>query len=89
MIDGSTIYGIDVSLEGMLVGAVKANPVFGGHLNGVDLAPLQMKPGIQLVTKYDHDHFRSYHDGPLIAPCSPIIRPSSESLTPHVPSHFR
>jgi isoquinoline 1-oxidoreductase beta subunit len=51
---GQTIYGIDVTVPGMLLAAIAHCPVFGGSLKGVDPASaLAMKGVRQVVTLTD------------------------------------
>jgi isoquinoline 1-oxidoreductase subunit beta len=53
-VDGSAKFGIDTRLPGMLVGTVRACPVFGGKLREVDVAPALAVPGVHSVVKLDH-----------------------------------
>jgi isoquinoline 1-oxidoreductase beta subunit len=53
-IDGSAAFGLDVRLPGMLVGAVRHCPRFGGRLTSVDPAPaLAVKGVTQVVSLAD------------------------------------
>ncbi len=45
------IYGIDLKLPGMLLGAVKACPVFGGKLKSYDEAKVMGMKGVRKVVK--------------------------------------
>ncbi|WP_435102144.1 molybdopterin cofactor-binding domain-containing protein [Arhodomonas sp. AD133] len=51
--NGSAEFGIDVTLDGMLVGAIRACPTFGGRLDSVDEAPALDIPGVQRVIRLD------------------------------------
>src|SRR5256884_1920641 len=48
---GTTVYGIDVKLPGMLNAAVKDCPVFGGKLKSYDEAKVAGMPGVKKVVK--------------------------------------
>lgn len=48
-VDGSAIFGIDASLPGMKHAAVRAAPVFGGRVLGVDESSVQDLPGVRKV----------------------------------------
>jgi isoquinoline 1-oxidoreductase beta subunit len=49
MVVGKTLYGIDVTLPGMLVATVVRCPVFGGHVRRFDPAPARSVPGVRDV----------------------------------------
>ena len=48
-VDGSQIYGMDLTLPGMLNAAIKDSPVFGGKVKGFDAAKVQGMPGVKKV----------------------------------------
>ena len=50
-VTGSACFGVDVQLPGMLVATVRASPVFGSALLGVDEAPARAVPGVQAVVR--------------------------------------
>jgi isoquinoline 1-oxidoreductase subunit beta len=52
-VDGSTIYGIDFKLPGMLHAAVDISPVYGGKLVSVDPAPAERMAGVKRVVRLD------------------------------------
>lgn len=52
-VDGSAIYGIDLSLPDMRVATIAAAPVRGGKLESVDEAPALALPGVEKVVKLD------------------------------------
>jgi isoquinoline 1-oxidoreductase beta subunit len=52
-VQGAAGYGIDVKLPGMLYAAVKAAPVHGGRLVGVDPAPALGMAGVQRVVRLE------------------------------------
>ncbi len=52
-VDGSAIYAVDVRLPALLYAAVRAAPVFGGTLVGVDEAPARAMPGVRAVVRLD------------------------------------
>ncbi|MBI3803076.1 MAG: xanthine dehydrogenase family protein molybdopterin-binding subunit [Nitrospirae bacterium] len=62
-VQGAPIYAIDVHLPNMLVGTVKASPVFGGKLKSVNDAKALGIKGVQKVVKLENavavvgDHF--------------------------------
>lgn len=68
-VHGAPIYGIDVRLPNMLVGTVKASPVFGGKLKSVNDAKALGIKGVQKVVKLDNavavvgDHFWAAKQG--------------------------
>ncbi len=53
-VNGTAIYGIDVSLPDMLYAAIKAVPVFGGKLTSVDKAAAEKMPGVVRVIELDN-----------------------------------
>ncbi|MCY4601867.1 MAG: molybdopterin-dependent oxidoreductase [Acidobacteria bacterium] len=52
-VDGSTGYGIDFTLPGMLYAAVDIAPVQGGKLVSVDPAPAEAMPGVKQVVQLE------------------------------------
>jgi isoquinoline 1-oxidoreductase beta subunit len=52
-VQGAAGYGIDVKLPGMLYAAVKAAPVHGGRLVGVDPAPALGMAGVERVVRLE------------------------------------
>lgn len=52
-VDGSAIYGIDVTIDGMLVATMAQCPVFGGTLASVDEAPALAIKGVEQVVKLE------------------------------------
>ena len=52
-VDGSTGYGIDFTLPGMLHAAVDIAPVQGGKLVSVDPAPAEAMPGVKQVVQLE------------------------------------
>jgi isoquinoline 1-oxidoreductase beta subunit len=52
-VDGSTIYGIDFTLPGMLHAAIEIAPVFGGKLVSVDSGPAEAMPGVKRVVRLE------------------------------------
>lgn len=52
-VNGTTSYGIDVALPGMLYAAIRIAPVFGARLKSVDTAFLKGRRGIVQVVKLD------------------------------------
>jgi isoquinoline 1-oxidoreductase beta subunit len=52
-VDGSTIYGIDFKVPGMLCAALEIAPVFGGKLVSVDTAAAEAMPGVKKVVRLD------------------------------------
>ncbi|MDH4062868.1 MAG: molybdopterin-dependent oxidoreductase [Acidobacteriota bacterium] len=50
-VDGTAIYGIDVTVPGMLYAAVEIAPVHGGTLTSVDTAPAEAMPGVKKVIR--------------------------------------
>ncbi|HZR46268.1 MAG TPA: xanthine dehydrogenase family protein molybdopterin-binding subunit [Candidatus Manganitrophaceae bacterium] len=68
-VHGAPIYGIDVRLPNMLVGTVKASPVFGGKLKSVNDAKALGIKGVRKVVKLENavavvgDHFWAAKQG--------------------------
>jgi isoquinoline 1-oxidoreductase beta subunit len=52
-VTGKQIYGIDVTLPGMLVATVRACPVIGGKLKSFDAAKVEKMPGVKKVVAID------------------------------------
>ena len=52
-VDGSTVYGIDFKIQGMLHAAVDIAPVYGGKLVSVDPAPAERMPGVKQVVRLE------------------------------------
>jgi isoquinoline 1-oxidoreductase beta subunit len=52
-VDGSAIYGIDVTLPGMLHAAIEIAPVYGGKLTSVDTTPAEAMTGVKRVVRLD------------------------------------
>ncbi|HEY0525305.1 MAG TPA: xanthine dehydrogenase family protein molybdopterin-binding subunit [Stellaceae bacterium] len=48
-VDGTAIFGIDVRVPGMLTGAIRQSPAFGGKLSAVDDAPALQVRGVRRV----------------------------------------
>ncbi len=48
---GKQIYGMDISMPGMLNAAIKASPVFGGKVRNVDDAVVLKRPGVTRVLR--------------------------------------
>jgi isoquinoline 1-oxidoreductase beta subunit len=47
--NGSQIYGMDLTMPGMLNAAIKDCPVFGGKIKSFDAAAIEKRPGIKKV----------------------------------------
>ena len=68
-VDGSAVYGIDVSVPGMKIGTVAACPVLGGRLAGIDEAAARAVPGVRDIVRIDNavavigDHFWAARQG--------------------------
>lgn len=48
-VSGETIYGIDVTLPDMLIGAVAQTPILGGSLKSFDIETAMEMPGVEMV----------------------------------------
>ena len=48
---GAQIYGMDLTLPGMLNASIKQSPVFGGKLKSFDAAAIASKPGVKKVVR--------------------------------------
>jgi isoquinoline 1-oxidoreductase subunit beta len=53
-VNGSAIYGVDVTLPQMVYATIAASPVFGAKLVSVDTAPAEALPGVKQVVKLDN-----------------------------------
>jgi isoquinoline 1-oxidoreductase beta subunit len=68
-VDGSAVYGIDVTLEGMQTASIMACPAFGGRLKSVDPKPALAMPGVRKVVPLDNavavvaDHYWAASQG--------------------------
>jgi isoquinoline 1-oxidoreductase subunit beta len=47
--NGTQIYGLDIKLPGMVVAAIKENPVWGGKVKSFDASKIEGRPGIKRV----------------------------------------
>ena len=52
-VDGSQVYGIDVSLPGMVYAAIAQSPVFGGRVRSFDAATARQRRGVIDVLSID------------------------------------
>lgn len=52
-VDGSAMFGIDASVEGMKYAAITAAPVFGGMLDQVDSSEAEAMPGVIAVVQLE------------------------------------
>lgn len=52
-VDGSAVYGIDVEVPGMLVGTVRASPVFGAKLKALDKSAALKMHGVHSIVRLD------------------------------------
>ncbi len=52
-VDGSAVFGLDVTLPGMLVAVVARPPVFGGKAKSIDAADAKAVPGVRHVVEID------------------------------------
>ena len=50
-VDGSQVYGMDLTLPGMLNAAIKDCPVFGGKVKSFNAAAVSGRPGVKKVVK--------------------------------------
>jgi isoquinoline 1-oxidoreductase beta subunit len=53
-VNGSAIYGIDVTVPGMMYASVRAAPIFGGKLTSVDSTAASAMPGVKRVVQLDN-----------------------------------
>ncbi len=51
---GTSVFGIDIQLPGMLYAAIKHVPVAGGSFNGFDESEAKKMPGVQAVVPLDN-----------------------------------
>lgn len=54
-LDGSRKYAIDLTLDGMLLGAVKQTPVLGGKIASLDADAVMGMPGVRQVVQIGED----------------------------------
>src|SRR5262249_18761291 len=52
-VDGTAVFGLDVTLPGMLVALVARPPVFGGKAKAIDDAGAKAVPGVRHVVEFD------------------------------------
>jgi isoquinoline 1-oxidoreductase beta subunit len=52
-VDGTAVFGIDVTLPGMLVALIARPPVFGGKAKAIDDAAAKAVPGVRHVVEID------------------------------------
>ena len=52
-IAGKPVFGTDVDVPGMLHASIRACPVFGGKLQGVDAGAIEQRPGVVQVVTLD------------------------------------
>jgi len=52
-LDGSQIYGMDLTMPGMLNAAIRACPVFGGKVKSFDATKVAAMPGVKKVLQVD------------------------------------
>ncbi|MGZ5988227.1 MAG: molybdopterin cofactor-binding domain-containing protein [Rhizomicrobium sp.] len=52
-VDGTTVYGIDVTLPDMLYAAIRISPVFGAKLSSVDASAVTGRRGVRKVVQLD------------------------------------
>ena len=52
-VDGTAVFGLDVTLPGMLVAVVARPPVFGGKAKAIDAAGAKAVPGVRHVVEID------------------------------------
>ncbi|KQP17709.1 xanthine dehydrogenase family protein molybdopterin-binding subunit [Pseudorhodoferax sp. Leaf267] len=50
-VTGKQVYGMDLTMPGMLNASIKACPVFGGKLKSFDAATIEKRPGIKKVLR--------------------------------------
>ena len=58
-VTGKAIYGIDIELPGMLYGAAKCCPVFGGTIKSYDFDAIKDRPGVHSAVKLGGDGYVS------------------------------
>src|SRR5437667_121192 len=52
-VDGSAVYGIDVTMPGLLVASIERCPVFGGTLTRYDATKAKALPGVRAVVELE------------------------------------
>src|SRR5881296_79814 len=52
-VDGSAVYGIDVTVPGMLIASIERCPVFGGKIKRYDATKAKALPGVRAVVELD------------------------------------
>jgi len=52
-VDGSAVYGIDVTMPGLLVASIERCPVFGGTLKRYDATKAKALPGVRAVVELE------------------------------------
>src|SRR5881296_2288631 len=52
-VDGSAVYGIDVTMPGLLVASIERCPVFGGKIKRYDATKAKALPGVRAVVELD------------------------------------
>ena len=52
-VDGSAVYGIDVTLPGLLVASIERCPVFGGTIKRYDATQAKALPGVRAVVELE------------------------------------
>src|SRR5581483_3467358 len=52
-VNGTAVYGLDVTVPGMLVALVARPPVFGGKFKGFDASKAKAVPGVRHVVEID------------------------------------
>lgn len=50
-VDGSAIFGIDFSVPGMLLAAIRTSPTIGGTIKSFDEAAIKREPGVRAVVR--------------------------------------
>ena len=53
-VNGSTLFGIDITVPGMKFASVAACPVLGGKLLGINDAAARAVPGVRDIVKLDN-----------------------------------
>ena len=70
-VTGGAIYGVDVAVPGMLIGAVLRSPVAAGRIRHLDLDAMRRAPGVEAVLAAadvpDVRHGLVIRDQPLFA----------------------
>jgi isoquinoline 1-oxidoreductase subunit beta len=68
-VDGSAVFGIDVTVPGMLVASIERCPVFGGTIKRYDAAKAKALPGVRAVVALDPSPWTG-KDGAWAAGCA-------------------